>query len=688
MPFSISLRPGLVAGLVLLSATAAPAADDIVPLSPVVVTAPPGERPLTVVLDPKAAAQPIPANDGADVLRAVPGVSVIRKGGTDGDPTLRGMAGSRLGILVDGESIFGGCGNRMDPPTAYVFPDAYDRVTVLKGPESVRYGPGNSAGVVLFDRTAPRFAAAGAELDTALTAGSFGRNDEFVEARAGNPRGYVEAAGTRTESGDYDDGAGRAVPSSYRRWSVHGAAGWTPDATTALELSGLASDGRAAYADRTMDGVKFARRNLGLRLRRSGLSPAVASLDASVYLNAVDHVMDNYSLRPFTPTAMMPGHSVSNPDRLTYGGRFELGLAPTADTSVVAGIDYQANRHRLRTTADEITDPYEVKRRTPDARFGVAGVFAEATRLLGPARRLVAGARADFWSVRDERTVVALGLMGSAPDPTSGRRRDPVLGSGFVRYEQDLRPATTAYVGVGHAERFPDYWELFSKETATSVSAFGVRPEQTTQLDVGLTHRSGPVTASLSLFANRVTDFILIQSGVVKPAAMGRTRTATISRNVDAASRGAEASVTCAWGSGWRTDLSLSGVYGENRTEHRPLAQQPPWESRLGLGYSTARWSAGAVGRFVLAQTRYALNEGNIVGQDLGPTGGYAVFALNAAWRFATHAQVTAGVDNLFGRTYAESLNRGGVTIGGFPPPTLRINEPGRTVWAKLQVTY
>ena len=66
-----------------------------------------------------------------DMLKSIPGFSVIRKGGTDGDPVFRGMSGSRLGILLDGQEIHGGCGGRMDPPTAYIYPESYDRVTVL-----------------------------------------------------------------------------------------------------------------------------------------------------------------------------------------------------------------------------------------------------------------------------------------------------------------------------------------------------------------------------------------------------------------------------------------------------------------------------------------------------------------------------------------------------------------------------
>ena len=119
----------------------------------------------------------MPANDGADILKNISGFSIIRKGGTDGDPVLRGMAGSRLGILVDGESISGGCGSRMDPPTSYIFPNIYDNVTIIKGPETVLHGPGNAAGVVLFERDFKRLAASEADLMASVMGASYGRFD-------------------------------------------------------------------------------------------------------------------------------------------------------------------------------------------------------------------------------------------------------------------------------------------------------------------------------------------------------------------------------------------------------------------------------------------------------------------------------------------------------------------------------
>lgn len=666
---------------------AALAADEPIKLHKVVVNAGPGARPLETTLDARAPVQPIPAQDGADLLKSVPGFSVIRKGGADGDPILRGQAGSRLNVLLDGENILGGCGNRMDPPTAYVFPAAYDRVIILKGPQTVLYGPGSSAGVVLFERDDKRLAHPAVKLNSSLTLGSYGREDEAVEVMGGMPDVFVRATGTRTLQDDYKDGNGQQVHSSYRRWSANVATGWTPDERTSLVLSAARSDGEAAYADRMMDGVLFDRENLGLAFKRDALTDLVAKIEGRVFYNYVDHVMDNYSLRPFVPTMMMPGRAVSNPDRKTIGGRAAAELKPTASTSLAIGFDGQRNLHTVRSSDNQTTDPYESHARVKDAEFTDYGVFGEVTQTLTERLRLVAGLRADQWKATDERALIKVG-MALTPNPTQGRARDSLLGGGFVRLEKDLaaRPLT-AYLGLGYTERFPDYWELFSKESIGSLSAFGTKPEASTQIDAGLIYKKDALTGSLAIFANRISDYILIQSGYSKPSGMMATRAATIARNVDASAWGGEFAVAYRWAEYWKIDSSIACVQGRNRTDDLPLAQQPPLEGRLGFGYATDFWSVGGLARFVVRQNRFALNQGNIVGQDLGPTGGFSVFSLNAGWRMTRYAQLTAGVDNLFDKTYAEFISRGGSAVPGFTTTT-RVNEPGRMLWAKLDLEY
>lgn len=671
--------------------TAMAAANAPTELDTVVVTAPAMAEPLSIRFDPKAPQQPLPAQDGAAFLKAVPGMSVIRKGGTDGDPMFRGMAASRLNILLDGENILGGCGNRMDPPTAYVFPEAYDRVTILKGPQTVLYGPGNSAGVVLFERDNKRFDPAGWKLNGSLMAGSFGRHDEVIDARGGTPDFYLRGSATNSHSDDYKDGDGKEVHSKYNRWSAGAAFGWTPDKDTRLEINATRSDGEAAYADRTMDGTKFARENYGIKFEKKNIASWLDKVEAQAYYNYVDHVMDNYSLRTFTPSATMPNKAVSNPDRETVGTRLAFTLRPFEASKAVLGFDAQHNKHTLRSTMNQTTMPYQGMSRVEDASFNQQGLFGEWTQYLGDQARVIAGLRGDWWEATDKRQTLRLG-MGAANtvvNPTAGKKRDAILTSGFARYEHDLAgTAATLYAGLGHSERFPDYWELIggSKESASGISAFATtKAEKTNQLDVGATWKSGSWSGFVAGFYNKIDDYILIQSGVVRMNPGMGTRTISIVRNVDATTWGGEAGVGYTFTTNFRGDASLAYVHGTNDSEDRPLAQMPPLEGRLGLTWDNKVWSVGSLLRLVSAQNRYALKEGNIVGQDIGRTSGFAVFSLNGAWRPNKTVQLAAGVDNLFDKKYAEHISRAGAMVTGFEQTT-RVNEPGRTLWLKASI--
>ena len=113
----------------------------------------------------------------------------------------------------------------------------------------------------------------------------------------------------------------------------------------------------------------------------------------------------------------------------------------------------------------------------------------------------------------------------------------------------------------------------------------------------------------------------------------------------------------------------------------------PPLEARLGLTYQRDNWSAGALWRVVDGQGRVADGRGNVVGQDLGDSAGFGVFSLNGAYRVTKQVKLSAGVDNLFDKNYAEHLNLGGDAGFCFPAET-RIDEPGRTLWAKVDYDF
>ncbi len=650
-------------------------------LAPVVVTAVQQSSPLIIIADPKDARQPVPASDAADYLKTIPGFSAVRSGGSNGDPVLRGMFGSRLNLLANDGQMLGACPNRMDAPSSYISPATYDSLIVIKGPQTVLWGPGASAGTVRFVREAERFEEAGTRLHASALGGSFGRFDTLVDAAAGGRRGYVRIAGNNARSDDYRDGSGDTVASRWHKWNADVALGWTPDSDTLLELSAGQGDGEARYAGRGMDGTQFARESLGLRYVQTG-SELFDQVEARLYYNYADHIMDNFRLRNPDPTSMMPMPMASQVDRRTVGGRIAATLNWDA-VELISGVDVLRSEHRRRASRFNMmtgtfidADQFAWDK---DAVMHNAGLFSELTWHRNDLDRVIAGARIDHAMTEDERS--------AASSATAGAIRRDTLPSGFLRYEKDLAgSSTTLYAGIGHVQRFPDYWELFSagRGPADAANAFaGIDPEKTTQVDMGVQYEGARLRAWSSVYAGQVRDYILFTYGTNM---MGmRTSQAD---NIDARIMGGEAGVAYDFSSHWKGDATLAYAWGKNSSSGEPLPQMPPLEARLGLSYQHGNWSAGALWRLVAEQNRVDAGKGNVVGQDIGSSAGFGVFSLNTARRLNDNLKLSAGVDNLFDKTYAEHLNLAGNSAFGYPADPVAINEPGRTLWAKIELDF
>lgn len=101
--------------------------------------------------------------------------------------------------------------------------------------------------------------------------------------------------GNRSQSDDYDNGDGDTIASRWDKWNGDVALGWTPDADTLIELTAGRGDGEARYGGRGMDGTQFKRESLGLRIERSNLGGVLDKVEAKVYYNYADHIMDNFA---------------------------------------------------------------------------------------------------------------------------------------------------------------------------------------------------------------------------------------------------------------------------------------------------------------------------------------------------------------------------------------------------------
>jgi iron complex outermembrane receptor protein len=290
----------------------------------------------------------------------------------------------------------------------------------------------------------------------------------------------------------------------------------------------------------------------------------------------------------------------------------------------------------------------------------------------------VAGARVDRAEVTDHRAT-----LGAMANPSAGQTHSETLPAGFLRYERDIVGSGFGwFAGLGHTRRMPDYWELFSPNRGPmgSANAFlGVQPEKTTQLDAGLQWRGARGSAWVSGYLGRVDDFILFR--YMSGGMMGSTSMAS---NVDARIHGAEAGGEFRPTKDWTLGGSVAWAWGENADAGTALPQMTPLEGRFTAAWDNGRWNAGVLLRAVAAQTRVAASQGNVTGRDLGPSKGFATLALNGGYRVSERVHVSAGVDNLFDRRYSEHLNLAGNADFGYPAMPVRINEPGRNLWLKL----
>lgn len=636
----ISSRPLLLA---LCCATAFSAtAEDVM-----TVTAP-EKNPSILTTSTQTPRQPIPASDGADLLKTIPGFSVLRSGGSNGDPVLRGMFGSRLNILTDGASTQGGCGSRMDTPTAYITPKSYDTLTVLKGPQSVTHGPMASAGTLLFERQPEQFSESGIKGSVDLLQGKNGRSDQNVNTTFGNASGYVRLDGNRSVANDYRDGDGNRVPSMWRKWNSGITLGLTPDDDTLAELSVGASDGEARYAGRMMDGSRFSRHSVALRLEKYTLSDSLSKVSWQGYYNDTDHIMDNYSLRQ--PIGLKRKTEVGG---VTMGSRLS-GVWEHDATQLTLGTDAMRKTHRKKSASGW----------RDDALFTQTGVFSELRQRVSDDGTLIVGARMDRIQAEDKRS------------PQSSSRSNMLPGA-FTRYELMLPDAPVMlYSGIGYTQRFPDYWELFSSK-AGQASFRELKNEKTLQWDSGLMFKGEEVNAWASVYVGRVADYILFDYSKVPSQAS----------NVNATIMGGETGASWHFSPNWLLESSLNYAWGENRNDDQPLPQMPPLEGRVTLNYEQDSWSSGLMWRVVAPQHRVAENKGNVTGQDLSTSAGFGVLSWNADYAFTRQLKMSAGIDNLLNKTYSEHLNMAGMSEFGYASHQ-QIAEPGRAWWLEMNYHF
>lgn len=672
--------------LPLLAAAVAASAATPVDLPHVVVIGQRQDAPSESTLEEAELREPAPA-DLAALLRAVNGVDAGRMGGHGLEPVIRGQQQGQLNLRLDGMAVMGACPNRMDPPTAHVEPAASDRVRVLKGVQTLRHGAGGTGGTVLVERGLP-WREPGVQGRVGLAAG-----DNGLQGRAHADLGWrgeraaLRLLGSSARFDDYVDGAGRTVRSSFEKDALTLMGGLEAGETGRLELTLDHADTRdVLFAGAGMDAPED-RLQAARVAWQQGLG--AGTLRASAWRADVEHVMDNFSLRPVGAMAMrVPSTSDSSGGSLEWegmAGGWEWVLGVDAARNQRLAIRYAGMSPAMATTPNAFM--------WPDVDLRQVGVFAEAAREVADGTRLRLGLRHD--EHRASAALAGVRPTAMAPSPAmlwamyhgagllapGATDREDGVSAGLLRVEHDLGEDLTAFAGLSRTGRVADATERYLAANNASAPARWIgnptlAPERHHQLDAGLAWRTARRSASLLVYVDDARDWILRdrargQDGVL--LADG----ATTYRNVDARLIGVELEAGTAIGAAWRLRGQLAWTRGENRGDGRALAQIAPLSGRIELAWTGASGEWRAVLRGAARQDRVDASVATGSGLDVRQTPGWGALDLGWSRAFGDH-RLRVGLDNVFDRLYAEHLNR--ASTDPFNPEAIQVDEPGRTL--------
>ncbi|MCM0614125.1 TonB-dependent receptor [Marinobacter sediminum] len=598
-------------------------------------------------------------------------------GGRGLDPVIRGQGQERVDVLLDGIRVEGACPNRMDPPTSRLSSALAPVLEVRTSNQTLRWGP-ISGGQVVATTAAPDFRD-GLTTGHLTVGGSDNGNGKLANGSVavGSDRGWFRLAGGYDEADDYEDGDGNKVRSAYQNTEGRVDAAWKAD--NGFYVKGLVSrqeERDVKYPGSGMDAPKT-----DTDIARLELGAPVANGDWSLltWQADVDHIMDNFSLRPATMKMLTASET------RTRGIRLTLDQSPDSRTNWAIGTDFETNNWEAErfggATLDTLTSVL-----WPDVDRDRFGVFAERFYRLTPELQLGGGVRYDRveMDAGSADKTFGSGMMAmSAADiyqslygTTNTEATDDNF-SGFVtgewRFSSRQALEVTASRSVrspGVTERYIASWSMMPAMRWAGNPA--LETEKHNKLEVALPGQSEGWHWRPAVWIDQVDDFVL------------RTRNAdqvSVYRNIDARLLGVEGAL--GWSDGtWSSTSKLSAVRGENRDDDKALPQIPPVQFIQTLGWQHMGHQVEMAWQVARRQDRVDLASG--LDADTSP--GYGVLNLSGSHPLLDYLTLSWAVDNLFDKTWAPHVSR--ANTDPFNPEAVRVNEPGRTLRAALTARW
>ncbi|HKK93734.1 MAG TPA: TonB-dependent receptor [Longimicrobiales bacterium] len=597
----------------------------------------------------------------AESLDRLEGVSTSFTGAWGTRVSLRGLAGERVAVLLDGNRVSRACTYGMDQGLATVDPSTVERVEIVSGPGSALYGSGNVGGVInVVTRRAPRDGGLGAEV---RVGGSSGVPGGSLGLSLGQSFGDVVLDGSvdGASYADYRNPEGDVAGSSFRQLTADLRADWTPASSQLFSLKGQYYAGRdigwpmrggAEIPEET-------RRSLSAdwSMQRTG---SVEGLSARAFFQRLDHHMVMSMIMPgmngMTMTSLTDATSFSE----TSGGRAQARLRPAAAVRADVGVEVThllAEGTRWTERQMGMNAPQDLVFRTwPGVRILDVGAFAQSGWDVSERLTLNAGLRMD--RVRRDADE-APGLTEWIPTGNLGFRLALVDGL-------HLR----ASAGAGY--RTPDPLELYGLGLKPDGFVYRGSPDLDTERSLNteatLAFERDRFDVSVTGFRNRLDDLVV-------PVLAGDSIAGRPVREYrglgESTFTGLSSALSVQAGSGFTLGGSATWTRGEDPGTGDALPMVPPLE-----GGVTVRRDVGTVLRWMEVEWTGAARQDRVyepAGEQ--PTEGWSVTHVRAAFEVAG-TRVVTGVENVFDELYRSHLD------------PISLYRPGRNAFVRLSRTF
>lgn len=677
---------------------------DSIMLDDMVVTATRSENsafatPVTISVVDQQQIQEQNATTFTDLLDGVAGVTLSGAGPWETTPTIRGLGTNRVLVLFDGDRETNLWAGRA-PLTPFIDSNDIERIEVVKGPSSVLYGSDALGGVINIITKEVALA----DGDTWQAQHRVGmRYSSVDDGLVGNYR--VNAGGhglgirlnvAAQDHDDYEVGDGDELPhSQFENKSL--------DLKTLYNINDHHSvqaelrindinDMGVAQKDPQAPESHFTLYNTrSYKLGYVGTDlGAVERLETRLF-----HVDQKRRFVGDFPNTEKQVYNLKQNtiDTTATGGSLQATFAPGRNQQWTTGLeivhettDSDESQQTFSSTNDALKKLLSFQP-VPDGERDHVGLFAQNEVTVTERWSLTLGGRYDYFEADADDVTMSQTSYGSSGATTVqavnafSRETDQAmtfsLGSLYA-----LSNTLHLTANLATAFRAPDLFERYSTRGGGSQLIIGnpdLDAEYTYNADLGLKYLSARVKGYVSVFYNRVDDYI----DLVKQDSSFLANIPTYGYvNVeDAELYGVDAEATLHLTSRLNLETAIAWVEGKDRDTDEHLSAIAPLNGRIGLRYA-APLTNGM--RYSLRAQATLYDRQRNVSDSEDETPGYTTFDLHAglnlgAWGMFDAIDLNLSVKNLLDRGYRSHLRSSQETW---------IYEPGRNIVVGLQCTF